>query len=53
LALAPRGDSALARLLSLVQLGDWWSYYLGVLAGVDPTPIVKIDRLKRALKEGA
>jgi len=51
LGLAPRGESALARLLSLVQLGDWWSYYLGVLAGVDPTPIVKIDRLKRALKE--
>ncbi len=51
--LAPRGESALARLLSLVQLGDWLSYYLGVLAGVDPTPIVKIDRLKRALKDGA
>ena len=35
--------------LSLVQLGDWTSYYLAVLAGVDPTPIAKIDRLKRAL----
>ena len=45
----PRGASALARMLSLVQLGDWVSYYLAVLAGVDPTPIVKIDRLKREL----
>ncbi|MEP7029104.1 MAG: bifunctional phosphoglucose/phosphomannose isomerase [Candidatus Eisenbacteria bacterium] len=43
------GESALARLLSLVQVGDWMSYYLAVLAGVDPTPIVKIDRLKREL----
>jgi glucose/mannose-6-phosphate isomerase len=43
------GQSPLARLLSLVQFGDWVSYYLAVLSGVDPTPIVKIDRLKRAL----
>ena len=43
------GQSRLARLLSLVQFGDWVSYYLAVLEGVDPTPIVKIDRLKRAL----
>jgi glucose/mannose-6-phosphate isomerase len=44
-----RGTSPLARALSLVQLGDWTSYYLAVLAGVDPTPIAKIDRLKQAL----
>jgi glucose/mannose-6-phosphate isomerase len=51
--LVPRGSSALARMLSLVQLGDWLSYYLGILAGVDPTPITKIDRLKHALEAGA
>lgn len=44
-----RGASPLARALSLVQLGDWTSYYLAMLAGVDPTPIAKIDRLKRAM----
>jgi glucose/mannose-6-phosphate isomerase len=44
-----RGTSPLARALSLVQLGVWTSYYLAVLAGVDPTPIAKIDRLKQAL----
>lgn len=44
-----RGRSRLARLLSLVVLGDWVSLYLAVLAGVDPTPIAKIDRLKAAL----
>ena len=44
-----RGTSRLARALSLVLFGDWVSFYLAVLAGVDPTPIAKIDRLKRAL----
>jgi glucose/mannose-6-phosphate isomerase len=43
------GTSPLARMLSLVALGDWVSLYLAVLAGVDPTPIDKIDRLKSAL----
>jgi glucose/mannose-6-phosphate isomerase len=43
------GTSPLARLLSLVHLGDWMSLYLAVLAGEDPTPIAKIDRLKSAL----
>jgi glucose/mannose-6-phosphate isomerase len=46
---APTGRSPLARMLSLVVLGDWTSLYLAVLAGVDPTPIEKIDRLKAAL----
>ena len=46
------GRSRLARLLSLVQLGDWVSLYLAVLAGVDPTPVTKIDRLKQALEAG-
>ncbi len=43
------GTSPLARMISLLVLGDWMSLYLAVLAGVDPTPIVKIDRLKAAL----
>jgi glucose/mannose-6-phosphate isomerase len=46
----PRGHSRLARLLSLVQLGDWVSLYLAALAGVDPFPITKIDALKRSLE---
>jgi glucose/mannose-6-phosphate isomerase len=44
------GKSRLAKLVSLVQLGDWMSLYLAALAGVDPTPIVKIDALKRTLE---
>ncbi|HEU5320518.1 MAG TPA: SIS domain-containing protein, partial [Methylomirabilota bacterium] len=42
-----RGTGRLARLLSLVYLGQWTSYYLGVLAGTDPWPIPLLDELKR------
>jgi glucose/mannose-6-phosphate isomerase len=45
------GTSALARMFSLVQWGDFVSYYLAVLNGVDPTPIAAIDHLKRELSE--
>src|SRR5665647_2155039 len=33
-----RGASRLTRLFSLVQLGDYASFYLALLYGVDPTP---------------
>jgi glucose/mannose-6-phosphate isomerase len=43
------GRSALARLISLVALGDFASAYLAIRKGVDPTPVVVIERLKAAL----
>ncbi len=43
------GDMRLERLVSLIQIGDFVSFYLAALAGVDPTPVVPIDRLKEAL----
>ena len=43
------GDSRLERVLSAVLLGDLVSVYMAVLAGVDPTPVPAIDRLKREL----
>ena len=43
------GHSALARLMSLVIVGDFASVYVGLRRGVDPTPVVVIDRLKAAL----
>ena len=46
---APAG-SPLEQVLSLVLLGDLVSLYFAVLQGVDPTPVVAIDRLKRALE---
>jgi glucose/mannose-6-phosphate isomerase len=41
-----KGSSLLARIFSLVYLGDWTSYYLALLNGVDPTPVRIIDYLK-------
>ena len=46
---AARGDSPLARLFSLVQLGDYTSCYLAVLYGVDPTPVDAIQAFKANL----
>ena len=43
------GSSTLARIFSLVHLGDWTSVYLAVLNGEDPTPVTAIDHLKREL----
>ena len=43
------GTSLLARMFSLVYLGDWVSYYLGILYHEDPTPVKVIDYLKSEL----
>lgn len=43
------GTSPLARMFSLVYLGDWMSFYLAMLHRVDPTPVAIIDRLKEEL----
>ncbi|MCS6801435.1 MAG: bifunctional phosphoglucose/phosphomannose isomerase [Chloroflexota bacterium] len=43
------GRSLLADQLTLIHLGDWVSYYLAGLRGVDPTRIDPIDRLKALL----
>ena len=45
------GERPFERMLSLVQLGDFVSYYLAVLNGVDPTPVEVIEQLKRSLTE--
>jgi glucose/mannose-6-phosphate isomerase len=43
------GKSMLARMFSLIQLGDWTSYYMSILHGEDPTPVAVIDYLKQSL----
>ena len=45
------GHSALARILSLVQFGDYLSCYLAEAAGVDPVPVSRIDVLKQRLQD--
>ena len=47
-----QGESLLARLLSLIAVGDWTSLYLAVLYAQDPTPVVRIQELKRRLQMG-
>ena len=47
--IAARGDRALARVMSLVQYGDFLSCHLADLRGVDPVPVDRITSLKRAL----
>lgn len=44
-----RGRSALARLFTLVLVGDFASTYLGLSHGEDPWPVEAITRLKAAL----
>lgn len=43
------GVGRLARMLSLILLGDYVSAYLAVVRGVDPTPIEAIQAIKQRL----
>jgi glucose/mannose-6-phosphate isomerase len=49
----PQGEGRLARLLSLLYTGDFTSYYLALLRGIDPKPVEAIDRLKDQLASAA
>jgi glucose/mannose-6-phosphate isomerase len=44
-----RGRGPLARLLSLVQLGQWVSFYLAMLNDRDPWPVPVLTEVKRRL----
>lgn len=44
-----RGNSELAQMLNLIQLGDYTSYYLAILNGIDPAPVEVISFLKDSL----
>jgi glucose/mannose-6-phosphate isomerase len=46
-----RGESPVARVMSLVLLGDLVSVYLAAELGVDPTPVEAIEDLKKLLSE--
>ncbi len=43
------GTTLLARMFTLVTLGDWVSYYLAILHREDPWPVAVIDHLKTEL----
>jgi glucose/mannose-6-phosphate isomerase len=49
LGLESSGSTLFSRMLSLIHLGDWASYYLAILNQVDPLPVRIIDLLKQRL----
>ena len=44
------GSSVLSQMLSVVLFGDYVSYYLALLRGVDPGPVAIIDAIKKRLQ---
>ncbi len=46
-----RGEGKLAQMFSLLQFGDYVSYYLALAYGEDPTPIAALNELKRLLAD--
>lgn len=44
-----QGDTKLAHLLSTILLGDYVSAYVGILNGIDPTPVELVEYLKKKL----
>jgi glucose/mannose-6-phosphate isomerase len=46
-----QGKGLLSRMLSLVHFGDWLSWHLAKIKGVDPLPIARINLLKQRLAE--
>ncbi|MCM8817951.1 MAG: bifunctional phosphoglucose/phosphomannose isomerase [Candidatus Omnitrophica bacterium] len=47
-----KGDTLFEKLLYLIILGDWVSFYLGILNKVNPTEIKEINILKEELQKG-
>lgn len=46
------GPSVLAQMLWAIQLGDFVSYYMGLLYGVDPSEVRALDWMKSRLASG-
>ncbi|MDZ4744627.1 MAG: bifunctional phosphoglucose/phosphomannose isomerase [bacterium] len=44
-----QGETLLSRMFTLIYLGDWVSWHLAILNGVDPTPVPVIQTLKARL----
>jgi len=47
------GENLLSRIFSLIQLGDFTSFYLAILNEEDPTPVKVIDYLKSELAKNS
>ena len=49
LEIKPAGRSSLQQMFYAMMLGDFVSYYLAILLGVDPMPVERIEQLKKKL----
>lgn len=49
LRLDAQGSSALEHMLYLIMLGDFATMYMGLLNGVNPTPVVLVEKFKKEL----
>lgn len=47
----PEGTNVLQRTFWTIMLGDFTSYYLAIMTGVDPLPVSRIDHLKKQLSK--
>ncbi|MDA2935749.1 bifunctional phosphoglucose/phosphomannose isomerase [Patescibacteria group bacterium AH-259-L05] len=50
-AIPASGDNVFLNILSFILAGDWISFYLSILNETDPTPVKKIQWLKRQIKQ--
>lgn len=48
----PKGATDIEKMLYLIHYGDYVSFHLGLLRGVDPADVSLITELKRIIKEG-
>ena len=44
-----KGKNNLSKMIYTLYLGDFTSYYLSILRGIDPSPVPIIDELKEKL----
>lgn len=45
------GNNFFSKVFSATLLADWVSYYLALIRGIDPTPVLLVDEFKKELKE--
>lgn len=45
-----QGETKIAQLLSTILLGDYVSAYIGIINGINPTPVELVEKLKKELR---
>lgn len=45
-----QGETKIEQILSTILLGDYVSAYVGILNGIDPTPVEMVEKLKKELR---